>query len=207
MGDPKKPKKKYSTPIHPWQKDRIDEERELLKEYGMKNKKEIWKIESKLKNFKKQAKKLVSLDSGQSQKEKKQMFEKLQSIGLIKNESDTGEILGLSLKNLLDRRLQTIVYKKGLARSIKQSRQFISHGHIFVDDKKITKPNYIVTIKEESLIKFSPTSNLHDELHPERLEKKKEAKAKKVKKEEEPTEEVLSQDEIKETLEKVEGND
>jgi len=207
MGDPKKPKKKYSTPSHPWQKERIDEEKEFLKEYGMKNKKEIWKIESKLKNFKKQTKKLVSLDTDQAMKEKKHLLNKIQSLGLIKKEAGFGEILGLSFKDLLERRLQTIVFKKGLAKSIKQARQFVVHGHIFVDNKKITKPNYLVTVKEEGLLKFSPSSALTDELHPERVEKKKEVKVKKVKKEEKETEEIVSEKELEKTIEKVEGNE
>ena len=207
MGDPKKPKKKYSTPPHPWNKERIEEERGLVKEYGMRNKKELWKIESKLKNFKDITKSLVSLDTEQSMKERKQLMDRLQSLGLIKKESDTGEILGLGLKDFLERRLQTIVLRKGLAKSIKQARQFVVHGHIFVDNKKITKPNHLVTVKEEGLIQFSPSSSLQDELHPERVEKKKEVRVKKVKKEEEPAEEIVPEEELEETIEKVEGNE
>ena len=52
MGDPKKQRKKYTTPRHPWQRDRLDEERQLLKDYGLKNKKELWKFESLLRKFK-----------------------------------------------------------------------------------------------------------------------------------------------------------
>ncbi len=207
MGDPKKPKKKYSKPTHPWQKERIDEEKGFLKEYGMKNKKELWRLESKLANFKDQTKKLVSLNTEQAMKEKKQLLDKLQSLGLIKKDADTGEILGLSLKDLLERRLQTIVFKKNLARSIKQARQFIVHGHIHVDDKEITKPNYLVSIKEEALIRFSPSSALIDELHPERVEKKKEIKKKVKRKKKEEAEEIVSEEELEKTIEEVEGNE
>lgn len=207
MGDPKKPKKKYSTPSHPWQKERIDEERILIKEYGMKNKKELWKIESKLAKSKDQTKKLVSLTTEQAQKEKQQLLNKLQSLGLISNEADTGQILGLSLKDLLERRLQTIVYKKSLARSITQARQFVVHGHIFVDGRKITKPNHLVTVKEQGLITFSPSSSLSDEMHPERIEKKVEKKEKKTAKKEEVAEEIIPEEELKKTTKVVEGND
>ena len=41
MGDPKKIRKSYRTPSHPWQKQRIVEEDELLKTYGIKNKTHI----------------------------------------------------------------------------------------------------------------------------------------------------------------------
>jgi small subunit ribosomal protein S4 len=206
MGDPKKPKKKYSTPTHPWSKDRIEEEKLLLKEYGMKNKKELWKLESKLKNYKAITKKLVSLDTEQSIKERQQLMSKLQSLGLIKKEADTGEILGLGLKDLMERRLQTLVFRKGLSRSISQARQFVVHGHIFVEDKKITKPNHIITLKEEGLIRFCPDSSLNDELHPERVETKKEIKLRKEKKkEEDESEEIVPEEEIKKTDEEVEG--
>ena len=51
MGDPKQPRKKYDTPRHPWNKARIDAEKEIKKDYGLKNNKEIWKFNSKLKSF------------------------------------------------------------------------------------------------------------------------------------------------------------
>ncbi|MDP7610203.1 MAG: 30S ribosomal protein S4, partial [Candidatus Woesearchaeota archaeon] len=44
MGDPKKQRKKYSKPSHPWQTERIEVEKVLMKEYGLKNKKEIWRV-------------------------------------------------------------------------------------------------------------------------------------------------------------------
>ena len=173
----------------------------------MKNKKELWKIESKLAKSKDQTKKLVSLTTEQAQKEKQQLLNKLQSLGLISNEADTGQILGLSLKDLLERRLQTIVYKKSLARSITQARQFVVHGHIFVDGRKITKPNHLVTVKEQGLITFSPSSSLSDEMHPERIEKKVEKKEKKTAKKEEVAEEIIPEEELKKTTKVVEGND
>jgi len=59
MGDPRKIRKKYQTPSHPWIKSRIDEEKVLTREFGTKNKKEIWKMETVLKNFKTQSKHLI----------------------------------------------------------------------------------------------------------------------------------------------------
>ena len=43
MGDPKRLRKKYETPSHPWEEERIKRETELMKKYGLKNKREIWK--------------------------------------------------------------------------------------------------------------------------------------------------------------------
>ena len=59
MGDPKFSRKKYETPSHPWQADRIKEENELIKKYGLKNKKEVWKVKSLLRNFRRDRKSVV----------------------------------------------------------------------------------------------------------------------------------------------------
>ena len=77
MGDPKKQRKKFSAPHKRWSKERIDEEKELTKEYGLKNKKEIWKSESKLRNFTRQAKRLISITTKQAEREKEQIILKL----------------------------------------------------------------------------------------------------------------------------------
>ncbi len=168
MGDPRKTRKKYSTPSHPWQKFRIDEEKEFIKTYHFKNKTEIWKLASKLKGYFGQVKKLTALKTAQAEKEKKLLLSKLQNLGLLPASAQLVDILSLQLKDVFERRLQTIVFRKGLARSVKQARQFITHGHIFVGDKKITSPNYLITKKEEDLIKFRVTSSLSDPEHSER---------------------------------------
>ncbi|MFH1506120.1 MAG: 30S ribosomal protein S4 [archaeon] len=170
MGDPKKIRKKFKKPMHPWQKGRIDLEKELSKKYGLKNKQEIWKMDSILKNFKDQIKKLSSLDTPQSRKEQKQLMDRIVKLGFIKQEAGVDGILGLELENMLERRLQTLVIKKGFARSMKQARQFITHKHVTIGNKKVTAPSYLVTLQEESLVGFSGTSTLHNADHPERIQ-------------------------------------
>ena len=169
MGDPKRISRKYSTPNHPWQRERIDEEKILLKEYGMKNKKEIWKMNSQLKRFKRQVKNLVPRMDVQAEIEEKQLMEKVKSIGLVGIDSTLDDILGLTLTDVCDRRLQTLVFKKKLARSVKQARQLITHEHITVNGTKITSPSYIVSINEEGTILFSDSSAFKSEDHPERF--------------------------------------
>lgn len=182
MGDPKKLKKKYSTPIHPWQKDRIEDEKALIEGYGLKNKKEIWKIDSKVKGFRKQAKNLIASTTPQGEKEKVQLITKLNRIGLLSERADLDDVLGLEVRDLMERRLQTMVFRKGLAKSVKQARQFIIHQHIMVGDKKITVPSYLVKRGEEDTITFAQSSQLTDPEHPEReiKEKKKKPKKKRV---------------------------
>jgi len=140
MGDPRKARKKYSTPRHPWEKLRIEHEAELTKTYALQTKKEIWKMNSTLKGFKDQAKKLASLTSKQAEKETKQLFDRLKRMGLLK-EVTMDAILNLKVEDIMERRLQTITVKKGLAKTIKQARQFITHRHIRIGEKVITSPS------------------------------------------------------------------
>ena len=171
MGDPRKRRKKYSKPAHPWMKGRIEEEGELQKTYGFKNKRELWKFSTLLKSFFERAKRYARESSDQSVIEQKQLVEKLKSYNLIPADATLDQILGIQLSDLLERRLQTLVYKKGLANSMSQARQFIVHGHINIGSKKITSPSYLVTLKEEAELSFNGRSALNDENHPERMAK------------------------------------
>jgi small subunit ribosomal protein S4 len=168
MGDPRKLRKRYTTPTHPWQKQRIDEESALMKEYGFKNKIELWKLNSLLRKFKRQVKELIPRRDEAAELQKKELLLKLYKMNLIKEDAILEDILALSLKDLCERRLQTLLVRKGLARSISQARQFIVHEHIMVGDKKLTSPSIILTAQEESLLRFADTSPIVAEDHPER---------------------------------------
>ena len=61
MGHPRKARKKYDTPPHPWNADRIKEENKLLQKYGLKNKKEIWKAETTVKRYRRDARHLLGM--------------------------------------------------------------------------------------------------------------------------------------------------
>ncbi len=174
MGDTRRFKKSYARPFKVWDDTRIEEEKKLTKSYGLKNKKEIWKAESMLRKFKAQAKKLIATRGPQAEREKQQLLAKLKSLGLTTETADLDTVLGLTINNILDRRLQTIAYRRKLARSITQARQFIIHEHIAVNGKKIAVPSYLVRKEEEDMIAFSGESSLASELHPERVQKKPE---------------------------------
>lgn len=182
MGSPRKARKKYRTPSHPWQKERLKEETKLAIDYGLKNKEEIWRMNSILTNFTNQSKKLVTLMTKQAEKEKLNLIKKLKSLGLLKENSGFEDILNLTINDIMERRLQTIVHRKGLAKTMKQSRQVITHSHIIIGDKKIKSPSYLIDIGEESKINFSPKSSFSSLDHPERkieekLQKKTDKKA------------------------------
>ncbi len=160
MGDPRQIRRKYTTPKHPWQSERLEAEKIILGDYSLKNKKEIWRMQSILKRYTNQAKKLANISTDQAKKEKEQLIGKLFRLGLIKQNADVDDVLSLNLRNILDRRLQTLVYKMGMANTQKQARQFIVHGHVFLDEKKMNVPSYLVPVDEETKIKFKDGSNL-----------------------------------------------
>jgi len=169
MGDPKFPSKHYNTPSHPWQKVRIEEERTLIHQYGLKNKKEIWKANTKIRSMRRQARKLTATSGDeQAQKEKNLLLSKLNRLGLLDQESGLEDVLRMTPENILDRRLQTQVYLQGLASTAKQARQLIIHGHISVEGAVTRVPGMIVTKLQEKNIAYSPKSALNSDLHPVR---------------------------------------
>ncbi len=179
MGDPKFQRKNYQNPPHPWQLDRIQNENEYLMYYGLKNKKEFWKVRSSLRTIRGQARNLqarLRYGDKQAKIEMDNLINKLKNQGyLVGEELTLDDVLNLTIENILNRRLQTLVYNKGLARSPKQARQFITHGHIKVSDRRINIPGYIVAREEEQDIGYYKHSPLTDELHPERMEEEMES--------------------------------
>ena len=161
MGYPGKAKKIYNTPHHPWQKARIDEETALVKKYGLRNKKNVWKFASMLRRIRGQARNLLGVlgtglasEDSHYAREAGQIQAKLQRLGVLKEDSKLEDILALKVEDLLERQLQTIVFRKGFANSMKQSRQFIVHGHIAVNGRKTTVPRYMVHRAEEETIGY-----------------------------------------------------
>jgi len=171
MGKPKFSRKKYETPSHPWREDRIKAENELTKKYGLKNKREIWKAETKLRNYRGQAREFsakISTDDAQSKKESDQLLISLSRMNILKPNSTLGDVLALNTESILSRRLQTLTYLKGLANTPNQARQLISHGHIAIANRKVTIPGYMVTKDEEDEISYIAASPLNDTMHPAR---------------------------------------
>lgn len=165
-------RKSWEGPTHPWQGYRIEYEKELMKIYGLKNKKEVWKartIAKKIRAYVRylNAKKSAGFDISEEEKKFKQ---RLMKYGLLNEKSDISDALNITEKEILERRLQTLVFRLGLAKSIKQARQLIVHGHIMVKDKVITSPGYLVKVDEEKEIKYNPYSPISNQEHPLRKE-------------------------------------
>jgi small subunit ribosomal protein S4 len=142
----KRKHKRYSRPKRPYDKTRIEEEVKIIEEFGLKNKKEIWKAEAAIKSIREKAKKLISAKT----EEQKALFERLKKKGLEVN--SIADILSLHKKVYLRRRLQTIVLKRRVATTTKMARQLITHKKILVDGKVIDRPSYIVPVNLEDKI-------------------------------------------------------
>ncbi|MGC2033967.1 MAG: 30S ribosomal protein S4 [Thermoplasmata archaeon] len=187
MGDPKFLRRTYETPKHPWEAARMEEERKLLEKYGLKNKRELWKAQSILRGFRRQARDLQArLRAGepQAQVETEGLIGRLIRQGVLAPGSPSlDDILALSTEDLLRRRFEWIVFTKGLSLTTRGGRQLIVHGHLSIKDHRVTRPGYLVLAEEERTIDYSPTSPVHSEDHPmrialrERLQAKGEAPA------------------------------
>jgi len=146
----KRQRKVYKTPNRPWNKQRIERERGIVKTYGLRRKAEIWKFETVLRKFRRLARELAAK---RDKDKEKVLVDKMIKLGLLSEGAMLDDVLGLNLENFLERRLQTIIFKKGLANSPNQARQFIVHGHVRIDERKITYPSYIVQKNEEEKIR------------------------------------------------------
>ncbi|TAJ43387.1 30S ribosomal protein S4 [Methanofollis fontis] len=173
MGYPGKNHKQYSTPKRRFEKTRIEEEAKIIIEYGLRNKRELWKAQSVLRKYRKATREILALESAgtdpaRAEAKKQQMINHLERYGLVSGEVDIDDILALRVEQELERRLQTMVYRKGLARSPKQARQFITHGHIAVNGRKVTIPGYLVPKSEEAGVDYYGPSPIAAESHAER---------------------------------------
>lgn len=146
---PKRKRKKYSRPRKPFDKLRIEEEDLLVEKYGLKNKREIWKADAEISRIRNLGKKLIT----RSEQEKRLFIERLQKQG-FKVES-IPDSLALDKEDWLKRRLQTIVYSKGLTSTPKQARQLINHKHVSIGDQITNIPSYQVSLEEEPEVKLN----------------------------------------------------
>ncbi len=158
MGDPKKPRKKFSRPRTPWRADLLSQELYLLGAYGLRNKRELWKAQTALSNIRKQARTLLAAPPEIRARREAILLNSLTKKGIVSKDATLDDVLSLTVENILARRLQTVVWRKGLASTPYQARQLITHRHIVVGDRAITKPSYLVSAEEEPNVGFRADS-------------------------------------------------
>lgn len=153
MGDPRKLTNKYESPRRVWDADRIKREKRLASTYGLKNTREIWRMLFSLKKARSGAMKYLSQGEAGA-KGAEPLMRRLARLGIVGPDAKLDDVLALSVESFLDRRLQTRVMKKGLARTANQARQLITHGFIAVKGRRVTVPSYIVAVDEEQYIAY-----------------------------------------------------
>ncbi|MBU3906884.1 MAG: 30S ribosomal protein S4 [Nanoarchaeota archaeon] len=138
--------KTYSRPRRPFDKVRIIEEEKIKKEFGLKNKREIWKAEAKIGSIRERAKKLIPA----GQEEQHALFNRLKKMGF--NVSSIGDVLALDKGDYLKRRLQSVLVSKKMVSTSKTARQLITHKNVLVNGKIMNSPSYIVPLNLEDKI-------------------------------------------------------
>lgn len=152
MGDPKNPRKIWRKPKRPLNYDLLNEELYVLGTFGLKNKKELWKAHTELSRVRKQARSLLALTQEVRERKEPTLMKSLIRVGFVRENSTLDDVLNLKVTDLLSRRLQTMVQKKGLIKSPYQARQAVVHGHVMISDRVVTIPSYTVKVEEENQI-------------------------------------------------------
>lgn len=142
----KKLKKQFETPNEGWSEERIQREDELMEEYGLKNKKEVYRAMSRLRSLRRETRKLVTAENEQ---EKEELLEKVNRLGLLKEDAELEQVLSLNVTDILDRRLQSAVNRRGYSDTAREARQMVVHGHVYIDGDRVNTPGYMLTQEEE----------------------------------------------------------
>jgi small subunit ribosomal protein S4 len=161
MGAPKRIRKKYETPSKMWDSARIQHEHELKNKYGLRNLRELWILNSELRRIKQNARNVLSGKS--SEATGKDIIARLSRYGIVKSDATPDDLLVIGVEALLERRLQTMVLRKGLARTSRQARQLIAHGLISINGRRVTSPSHLVLSSEEAAIAYYKPFKLQDE--------------------------------------------
>ena len=110
---------------------------------------QVWRVKYTLAKIRKAARELLTLED----KDPRRLFEgnailrRLVRIGVLdENRMKLDYVLGLKTEDFLERRLQTQVFKLGLAKSIHHARVLIRQKHIRVRKQVVNIPSYIVRL-------------------------------------------------------------
>ncbi len=130
------------------------------------NKREIWRNKTLLSKYRGIGRSLLGMSVEKRSEQEKQILGKLTRLGILPEESALDNVLDLTVEDILERRLQTLVFHRGLSQSIQQARQLIAHGHIAIDGRRVSSPSYLVFRDEEDKMSYAPKSPLSNPDHP-----------------------------------------
>jgi len=152
LGDPKKIRSAIVRPKQPWNKERLAAELELVGEFGLRTKRELYRAASILRKIRRSARAYLALPEEERAKKEKELVSRLYKMGLLDENATLDDVLSLTVRSILSRRLQSIVFAKGLAKSIHHARQLIVHGKVRVGENIVRNPGMLVRREEENKI-------------------------------------------------------
>jgi small subunit ribosomal protein S4 len=166
LGDPKKKHKLYTTPKRPYDFTNLEAELKLVGAYGLRNKRELWRHRTELSTLRRRAREMVSMEISEREQMETELLRRLHKLGLVPEKGNLDDILSLNVQDLMERRLQTVLFRKGMVKSFFQSRQLIAHGHIAIDGRKMKSPSYMVTRSDEGNLDYAESSPYIIKTHP-----------------------------------------
>uniref|UniRef100_A0A0E0D1A7 30S ribosomal protein S4, chloroplastic n=1 Tax=Oryza meridionalis TaxID=40149 RepID=A0A0E0D1A7_9ORYZ len=157
----------------------LDAELKLVGEYVLRCKRELRRVQYALSCSRNAARELLTLDEKNPCRifEGEALLRRMNRYGLLgEGQNKLDYVLVLTVENFLQRRLQTIVFKNGMAKSIHHARVFIRQCHIRVGRQLVNIPLFMVRLDSEKHIDFSLTSPLGGG-EPGRVKRKNQKKA------------------------------
>jgi small subunit ribosomal protein S4 len=152
MGAPRRNRKKVQRPADIWNTQRITDEHKLRDDFGLKNLNELWRATSEIRRVRRNVRAVLS---GRIQESNgKELVSRLSRYGIVKEGANLDDLLEIKPEDMLERRLQTVVLRKGLAKTSKQARQLITHGFIAIDGRRAKSPGYLVSKRDEEKISY-----------------------------------------------------
>merc|ERR1712094_167027 len=168
--------KTFRKPKRPFEKERLDGEMKVVGEYGLKNKREVWRVQYALAKIRTAARVLLTLDEKDETRifQGEAMLRRMQRLGLLTDaERKLDYILGLTTSKIMERRLQTKVFKHGLAKSVHHARVLIRQRHIRVGKQIVNVPSFLVRVESEKHIDFALTSPFSQGGRPGRVRRRR----------------------------------
>ncbi len=158
MGAPRRNRKKFQKPAEMWNKERIEKEHKLRDDYGLKNLNELWRATSEIRRVRRNVRAVLSGKVDESTGGK--LVSRLSRYGIVKEGAILDDLLEITPENVLERRLQSVVCRKGMAKTMKQARQLVAHGFIAVNGRRVKSPGYVVSRSDEGQVSYDKQISL-----------------------------------------------